>query len=534
VGLSGRPAQPWWRSAVTYEIYVRSFADANGDGVGDLAGIRARLSYVRDLGADAVWLTPFYRSPMADHGYDVADHRAVDPLFGDLRDFDAVMAEAQSLGLRVLVDLVPNHTSDQHPWFRAALAAAPDSPERGRYIFRNGRGLDGAEPPNDWQSVFGGPAWSRTPDGQWYLHLFAPEQPDLNWRDPEVVAEFESILRFWLDRGVSGFRVDVAHGLFKDPAFPDAGPGQVVRRLVDRKPGPQWDQDDVHGLYRSWRKIVDSYDGDRILVGEAWVHPPDRLARYVRPDELHQAFNFEFLQAPWDTAVLRQAIENSLAATRGVGAASTWVLSSHDVERPVSRYGGGMLGHRRARAALLLMLALPGSAYVYQGEELGLPTADLPDEALRDPIWERSGHTERGRDGSRVPLPWGGDAPPFQFGLNGSAAGSGSWLPMPPSWRGLTVETQRDDPHSMLTLYRRALRLRRQAWAVAGESLRWYQPAPHTLVFAREPDLVCAVNLGAAAARLPSHRQVLLASGPVHDDGSALVVPSDTAVWLRT
>jgi alpha-glucosidase len=521
---------PWWRSSVTYEIYVRSFADADGDGVGDLPGIRSRLPYVRDLGVDAIWLTPFYRSPMADHGYDVADYRSVDPLFGDLSDFDELLREARSLGLRVLIDLVPNHTSDQHPWFQAALAS-PDAPERDRYIFRAGQGRDGSEPPNDWTSVFGGSAWTRTADGQWYLHLFAPEQPDLNWRHPDVAAEFEAILRYWLDRGVDGFRVDVAHGLFKDPAFPDAGPGQHARRVADRKPGPQWDQDEVHVLYRSWRKIVDSYDGDRILVGEAWVHPIDRLARYIRPDEMHQAFDFEFLQTPWDAAALRVSIERSLEATQAVGAATTWVLSSHDAERQVTRYGGGMVGHRRARAAALLMLALPGSAYLYQGEELGLPTVDLPDDALRDPVWERSGHTERGRDGSRIPMPWGGDTPPFQFGPNGSSA---SWLPVPRSWRGLTVETQSADPQSMLTMYRQALRLRRQEWARAGEAMTWYDAGSEMLVFGREPGLLCAVNLGKAAARLRPRGRILLASGPVHDNGGALTLPSDTAVWLRT
>jgi alpha-glucosidase len=521
---------PWWRSAVIYEIYVRSFADANGDGVGDLAGVRSRLRYVRDLGVDAIWLTPFYRSPMADHGYDVADHRAVDPLFGDLGDVDELLQEAHSLGLRVIVDLVPNHTSHEHAWFQAALAARAGSAERARYIFRPGQGRNGEVPPNDWLSVFGGPAWTQVPDGEWYLHLFTAEQPDLNWRYPEVPQEFESILRFWLDRGVTGFRVDVAHGLFKDPALPDAGAEQFYGRLADRKPSPQWDQDDVHAVYRAWRRIVDSYDGERILVAEAWVYPPERLARYVRADEMHQAFNFDFLQTPWDAGELHRSIEWSIAASRNVGSNSTWVLSNHDVERHVSRYGGGMLGHRRARAALLLLLALPGSAYLYQGEELGLPFVNLPDAALRDPVWERSRHTIRGRDGSRVPMPWGGDEPPFQFGANGTRA---AWLPVPRSWRGLTVETQSRDPHSMLSLYRQALRLRRGERALRGEAFAWCESPPQTLVFARDPDVVCAVNLGSEAVRLPPYREILLASGPVRTEGKALVIPPDTGVWLR-
>jgi alpha-glucosidase len=515
---------------VIYEIYVRSFADADGDGVGDLPGIRSRLGYVRELGVDAIWLTPFYRSPMADQGYDVADHLAVDPLFGELRHIDELLRDARALGLRVILDLVPNHTSDQHPWFRAALDAGPDSPERARYIFRPGRGDRSEAPPNDWEARFGGPAWSRVADGQWYLHMFTPRQPDLNWRHPDVPREVESILRFWLDRGVDGFRIDVAHGLFKDPALPDAGPGQNPRRLEERRPAPQWDQDDVHEVYRRWREILDSYDGDRILVAEAWVNPPDRLARYVRPDELHQAFNFDFLETPWAAAALRRSIDRSLAATSQVGATTTWVLSNHDVERHLSRYGGGLLGRRRARAAALLMLALPGSAYLYQGEELGLPDVELPEAALRDPTWERSGHTRRGRDGHRVPMPWAGDVPPFGFGPDGSSA---TWLPMPASWRELTVARQEADPDSMLWLYRRALRLRRDVPGFGSDRMSWRESPPHTLVFTREPGVICAVNLGAAPVRLPAYGDVLLASEPVRTDRSTLVVPADNAVWCR-
>ncbi len=386
-----------------YQVYPRSFADANGDGMGDLPGITSRLDHLVELGVDALWLSPFYRSPMADAGYDVADYRDVDPIFGTLADADTLIATAHAKGLKIIVDLVPNHTSNQHPWFLAALAAGPGSPERERYLFRDGRGEGGVQPPNDWQSVFGGPAWTRVPDGQWYLHLFAPEQPDLNWDLPAVRTEFESILRFWLDRGVDGFRVDVAHGLIKAPGLPDWADANRVADGAHVRNGPMWDQDGVHEIYRSWRKILDSYPGDRILVAEAWVTPLDRLSLYVRGDEMHQAFNFAFLQAPWQAADQREVIRQSLATAQSVGAPTTWVLSNHDVTRHATRLAMGttdthtnwapgmpepdaVLGLRRARAATLLMLALPGSAYLYQGEELGLPEDIwLPDEVRAGP-----------------------------------------------------------------------------------------------------------------------------------------------------
>ncbi|MEU9164262.1 glycoside hydrolase family 13 protein [Streptomyces sp. NPDC048424] len=390
----------WWRDAVIYQVYVRSFADSDGDGVGDLRGVRSRLPHLARLGVDAVWLTPFYVSPQADGGYDVADYRAVDPLFGDLSDADELVRAAHALGLRVIVDVVPNHTSAEHPWFRAALAGEPGA--RARYHFRPGRGPDGAEPPNDWESIFGGPAWTRVaapagdggtsqPEagGDWYLHLFAPEQPDLDWDHPEVAAEFASVLRFWLDLGVDGFRVDVAHGMVKAPGLPDIGRGAQAT-LIGTEPLPFFDQDGVHEIHRGWRRLLDSYEGERIGVAEAWAPTSERLALYVRPDELHQAFNFRFLNCPWDTAAMRTVIDESLAATTSVGAPTTWVLSNHDVVRHVTRYGGGARGLARARAAALLMLALPGSAYLYQGEELGLPEVeDLPPEARRDPAFRR-------------------------------------------------------------------------------------------------------------------------------------------------
>ncbi len=521
-------ARGWWRDAVIYQIYIRSFADGDGDGVGDLSGIASRLPYLRDLGIDAIWITPFYPSPMADGGYDVADYRDIDPLFGKLADAQALIARAHELGLRLLVDLVPNHTSFRHVWFQAALEAAPGSPERRRYVFQDGRGPDGAQPPTDWASVFGGTAWTRVPDGQWYLHLFAPEQPDLNWDNREVHEEFLSVLAFWLDRGVDGFRIDVAHGLVKDQAFPDLGISAENRLLgADVHPNhAHWDRDAVHEVYREWRALLDTYGEDRIGVAEAWVSPPERMAMYVRPDELHQAFNFDYLKADWSATALREVITSSLMATAEVDATTTWVLSNHDVQRHVTRYGDGELGRRRARTAALLTMSLPGSAYVYQGEELGLPeVTDLPESVLADPTWLRSGHTVRGRDGCRVPIPWTVDGPSYGFGAGGS------WLPQPAAWSGLSVQAQSADPTSMLALYRRALAIRRDDPALRGDGLRWLAGPAETLMYERGRGLVCAVNLGAEPVALPPHDEMLLSSGPLTEDGR---LPVDTAVWIRT
>ncbi|MEW2327865.1 glycoside hydrolase family 13 protein [Micromonospora chersina] len=537
------PATGWWTEAVIYQIYPRSFADANGDGIGDLPGITARLGHLSELGVDAIWLSPFYPSPQADAGYDVADYRDVDPLFGTLGDADKMIAEAKARDLRVIVDLVPNHTSSEHRWFQAAVAAAPGSPERQRYIFRDGKGPQGAEPPNDWTSVFGGPAWTRLPDGQWYLHLFDSGQPDLNWGNPEVRGEFLDILRFWLDRGVDGFRVDVAHGLIKQADLADwQEPQEILSgQDVDKPRPPMWDQDGVHEIYREWRRLLDSYDGERILVAEAWVEPAERLARYVRPDEMHQAFNFEYLLAAWTAPAQYAVITRSLEATDSVGAPTTWVLSNHDVVRHASRLGlavgGGRpngigigdpqpdaaLGLRRARAASLLMLALPGSAYLYQGEELGLPEhTTLPDEARQDPTWERSLHTQRGRDGCRVPIPWEADAPSYGFGPTDA-----SWLPQPPVWAEYALDRQRGVDGSTYELYRTALRLRREHGLARGP-MRWLTSGDEVLTFTNG-GLTVLTNFGADPAPLPAGAEVLASSAPL--DGDA--VPTDVTVWFR-
>jgi alpha-glucosidase len=438
--------------------------------------------------------------------------------------------------------MVPNHTSDRHAWFEAALAAGPGSPERERYVFRPGTGENGELPPNDWRSTFGGSAWTRVPDGEWYLHLFAEAQPDLNWENVEVRRDFEKVLAFWFDRGVDGFRIDVAHGLIKQEGLPDAGEVGDVLEPTKREDHPHWDRDGVHEIFREWRRVADRYDGERAFVAEAWVSGPERLARYVRPGELQTAFNFDYLRAPWDAARLRDVIDTSLEALGSVGAPATWVLSNHDVVRHVTRYGRPhteghgprgdtpepldlALGTRRARAAALLMLALPGGAYVYQGEELGLPEVeDIPEALLQDPVWERSGHTARGRDGCRVPLPWTGDVPPFGFSPDGAT----TWLPQPASWQNLTASAQTGDPDSMLELYRTALRLRRDLPALGEGPLAWHDTPEGVLMFSRAPGFACAVNLSGAPYALPSHTDVLLTSGPL--DGAAL--PHDTAAWL--
>ncbi|MGV9313496.1 glycoside hydrolase family 13 protein [Streptomyces sp. NPDC003691] len=521
---SAEPPADWWRDAVIYQVYVRSFADSDGDGIGDLRGARERLPHLAGLGVDAVWLTPFYASPQADGGYDVADYRSVDPLFGDLRDAGDLITEAHRLGLRVIVDIVPNHTSDRHAWFRAAVEGGPGAPERALYHFRPGRGEDGELPPNDWESVFGGPAWTRTTAGDWYLHLFASEQPDLNWDHPAVREEFESILRFWLDLGVDGFRIDVAHGMVKAEGLPDIGLREQAK-LIGAQVLPFFDQDGVHEIHRSWRRLLDGYEGQRIGVAEAWAPTAERLALYVRPDELHQAFNFQFLTCDWDAAAMREVIDDSLAATGSVGAPTTWVLSNHDVVRHTTRYGGGERGLRRARAAALLTLALPGSAYLYQGEELGLPeVTELPDAVRQDPAFFRGDGQDGLRDGCRVPIPWSGGTAPYGFGPGGS------WLPQPGEWAGLSVAAQTGVPGSTLELYRSALAHRRELPGLGDGAMEW-RPAPAgVLAFAR-PGFVCTLNTLEEAVEIPAPGRPLLSSAPLDATGSTVRVPAGTCVW---
>ncbi|MBD7958403.1 glycoside hydrolase family 13 protein [Microbacterium sp. Sa4CUA7] len=546
---NSRPGAEWWRTAVIYQIYPRSFADASGDGVGDLPGVTSHIDDLQALGIDAIWLSPFQRSPQKDAGYDVADYCDVDPLFGTLADFDDLIDAAHSRGIRIITDLVPNHSSDQHEWFQQALAAAPGSPERARYIFRDGKGEHGELPPNNWESVFGGPAWTRVvePDGtpgQWYLHLFDSSQPDFDWSNPEVREEFRRILRFWLDRGVDGFRVDVAHGLVKAAGLPDYTPDPDAGSMGgDAADVPYWGQEGVHEIYRDWHELLAEYDGDRALCAEAWLPTVDITAQWVRPDEMHQAFNFAYLETPWDAAALREVIDESLRAYPAVGAPSTWVLSNHDVVRHASRlaltaenpqgHGIGpdspgqpepVLGLRRARAASTVMLALPGSAYLYQGEELGLPEViDLPGEARQDPTWFRTGGERYGRDGCRVPIPWQADAPAYGFSPTGR-----SWLPQPAQWAPLARSAQVDDPASTLSLYRTLLAARRAHGLGAG-ALQWIDGFGDDVLAFRNGDVTVISNIGPTPVELPAG-EVIAASEPV----TGGVLPADTTVWLRS
>ncbi|KUO22855.1 alpha-glucosidase [Streptomyces dysideae] len=592
----------WWRDAVIYQVYVRSFLDSTGDGIGDLAGVRAGLPYLKKLGVDGIWLSPFYPSPQHDHGYDVADYCDVDPLFGDLAEFELLMAAARRLGIKVLLDIVPNHCSSEHPWFQEALASAPGSAARTRFHFADGRGPDGTEPPNNWHSMFGGPAWTRVTEadgrpGQWYLHMFAPEQPDWNWRNPEVGAEFDRVLRFWLDRGIDGFRIDVAAGLYKHPELPDSPDPEADARTRDSVNPLAWNQPEVHEVWRHWRAVCEEYtarDGrERLLVGEVSVPTAREHAQYVRADELHQAFFFDLLGAPWDADAFRKVISEAMQDIAGTGSTVTWVLNNHDQVRTVTRYGEpateargclldqagdarsgahicgvvvgcpcsastpssalqphapdpaqvghnappppadliqktppGGLGVARARAAALLMLALPGAAYIYQGEELGLPeVVDLPDDVLTDPIFHRTGSRARIRDGCRVPLPWSGQASPF--GFTSGAEGAKPWLPQPEWFAEHATDRALADTRSSWHLYRDGLQLRAALPQLGEGALRWLDTPPGVLAFVRGDDLVCAVNFGTAPTPAPVSGTPLLSSGPC----PAGVLPGSTAAW---
>jgi alpha-glucosidase len=522
--------QPWWRDAVVLEVYPRSFADSDGDGVGDLAGIAAHLDHVAALGADAVWLTPFQRSPQADHGYDVADYCDVDPLFGDLAGFDALLGRAHDLGLRMIIDLVANHCSIEHPLFRAALAAGPGSSERARFHFRPGRGPGGGQPPNDWPSVFGGPAWTRVtePDGtpgEWYLHLYTPEQPDWNWADPRTAALFDDVLRFWFDRGVDGLRIDVAHGFTKAAGLPDLG--DLLARYRPMRLGSiahASDQEGNHEIFRGWRRIADSYDPPRMLVGEVNL-PADRQWRYTRRDELHQAFAFDLVSAPWSARAWRTAVSGLLTGRNAGGAACTWAVENHDVLRTPTRYGGGDRGAARARAALLAVLGLPGAVYLYQGQELGLPEAEVPPDRRQDPAFERTGTT---RDGARVPIPW----TRHPAGAHGFSPGGGQpWLPVPDGWGRWSVEEERDDPGSALSLTRSAVALRRKLHADgvldADDAVEVELTGDDALIARRPSGFALVVAMGDRPARLPAGA-VLLASA----ETAGGLLPADAAAWV--
>lgn len=524
---------------MVYQVYIRSFADGNGDGTGDIAGLRSRLPYLRDLGVDAIWLNPWYESPLHDGGYDVADYRAIEPRYGSLEEAEALISEAHDHGIKVITDLVPNHTSSEHVWFKEAIASTPGSLARNRYHIRPGKGVDGSEPPTNWTSVFGGSAWTRLDDGEWYLHLFDHTQPDLNWENPEVIEEFQSIFRFWLDRGVDGFRVDVAHGLSKDMGFPDVGETSELLISEQSVGHPFWDRDGIHPIIRGWRSVLDEYEGT-MMVAEAWV-AADRLPLYLRPDEYHQSFNFDFLAAEWNAQQMQRVLTESIDAAEAVGAAPTWVLSNHDVVRHTTRYGlpensdwrawlldgphevlDSDLGLARARAGTMFMLALPGSVYLYQGEELGLPEVwDLPIEVLDDPVWEQSGHKRKGRDGCRVPLPWTSDGPSFGFG---DAAG---WLPQPEWFGAMSAEAQAGAAGSTLELYRAALALRTQH-LIGDNEIEWLDAPSGVIAIRRGNGVECWLNVSGEPVTLDPDRTMLLSSNELVDG----TLPANTAVWL--
>jgi alpha-glucosidase len=553
--LASRKERPWWRDAVTYQIYIRSFADSNGDGIGDVEGIRSRLPYLKELGVDAIWITPWYPSPQNDHGYDVSDYMDIEPQYGTLADAEKLIKETHEHGIKFIVDVVPNHTSDQHKWFQAALKAAPGSPERDRYMFRDGKGPNGDLPPNNWEAVFGGCAWERVIEadgkpGQWYLHLFAIEQPDLNWENPEVRSHLEDVLKFWLDRGVDGFRIDVAHGMIKYPGLPDIPEVNTTSEMLAPHERPFWDQEGVHEIYRSWRKILDSYPGDRMAVAEAWVSPAARIARYVRADELQNSFNFEMLTTLWKADEIKAKIDNSMAALVEVGAPPSWVFNNHDVVRSVDRLDLGLTnngestftrqgdpakfniarGTLRAKSATLMTLALPGGTYLYQGEELGLPEVrDLPEDRLTDPRWKMSGYKDRGRDGCRVPLPWKSEPTSgFGFSTNDLLELDQAWLPMSPWMGNFSAESQDGAAGSTLSMYRQALALRKLEEGLGDGPMTWIEAGKDVVAFSRPGNFACYINFG-AAIEIPAGAKVLISSGPL--EGNSL--PTDTAVWLR-
>ena len=542
----------WWRNSAIYQVYPRSFQDSNGDGEGDLRGVISRLGYLKELGIDAIWLSPFYRSPNKDGGYDVSDPRDVDPRFGNMKDAEDLINAAHQHQIRIIVDIVPNHFSTEHLWFKEALASAPGSSARNRFHFYDGRGQSGEIPPNNWNSIFGGPAWTRITEsdgrpGQWYLHLFDSTQADLNWDNGDVREDFERTLRFWLDKGVDGFRIDVAHGLVKDEILKDHRDPEALSRALRLDVSgmsreerealmsdvPFFDREGVHEIYREWRRILDSYPGERMSVAEAFVYPSVRGSRYVRNDELHQIFNFDFLIADWDASTLKSAIDKTLREVSSVSAPPTWVLCNHDSPRVATRLGGGSTGIRKARAMALLIHALPGGIYIYQGEELGLEDAALPDEARQDPVFFRTKGADKGRDGARVPLPWNSD-PTFGF------SSGKSWLPIPEIWRGKDVENQKSDSSSSLSLYKESLRIRSEHPALqksdnhdSAQSLTWL-PAPEgVLVFRREPGFILVANTTDQMQTLNIVGELLLASSSgVMCQDESFSIPSHTTCWI--
>jgi alpha-glucosidase len=544
--FGAEPKLGWWRDAVIYQVYPRSFKDSNGDGVGDIRGVIQGLPYLSSLGIDAIWLSPFYKTPNKDGGYDVADPRDVDPSFGTLKDAEELINEAHNFGIKVIFDIIPNHFSSDHVWFKAALASAPGSPERARFHFYDGRGVDGNEPPNNWNSLFNGAAWTRVTEtdgkpGQWYLHLFDSSQPDLNWENPEVMDDFKKTLRFWLDRGVDGFRIDVAHGLAKDQILKDhRAPDALTRALRVDSRGmskeervsllsdmPFFDRDGVHDIYKEWRKVLDEYSGERMAVAEAYIYPTSRLTRYVRPGELHQVFNFDFLLIDWDAQAIKESITRVISELSDVGAPPTWALDNHDSPRVVSRLQDPI----KARALALITHALPGSIYIYQGEELGLPDGELQLSDRQDPAFIRSGGIDLGRDGARVPLPW--KAREKNFGFTTGTP----WLPMMDQYKKHSMDLQDEDGNSFLNLYRTSLALRKRHLGLGGDSeISWHESPEGIIYFSRPNKLVVLANTTNNSIDVNIHAAAILLHQSQHGasiNGSIVTVPANTTLWLQ-
>ncbi len=503
----------WWRHGVIYQVYPRSFQDSNGDGIGDLRGITGRLDHLNDgtpasLGVDAIWLSPFYPSPLTDFGYDVSDYCDVHPDYGTLADFDELVRQAHRHGIRVIVDFVPNHTSDRHPWFRASRSSR-DDPHRGWYVWRDPR-PDGS-PPNNWRSLFAavGSAWTFDPaTGQYYLHSFRREQPDLDWWNPEVREAMHGVLRFWLDRGVDGFRIDVAHKMARDPDLLDNPPELYRGRPL---PSPRRDEDwpEVHVILRDFRRLLDAYD-DRMAIGEVGIFDPARVVRYFGTslDELHLVFNFSFVRQPWRAEAFRDAVDRC-EALLPAGAWPVYTLSNHDTPRARSRYGGegglpqgewvegGMppsggdsgLGMRRARVAAMLLLTLRGTPFLYYGEEIGQADGEVPPDRVVD---------IDGRDPERTPMQWDGTP--------GAGFTTGEpWLPIGSEARTVNVAAERDDPRSLLSLYRQLIRYRRGSRPLLAGTYRAVGHEPGIFSYVREAGgrrLLVALNFTSAPVRL--------------------------------
>lgn len=481
-------AAPWWEAGVVYQIYPRSFQDSDGDGVGDLAGVEQRLDYLRDLGVDALWLSPIFPSPMADFGYDVADYRDVDPLFGTLADFDRLLEAAHARGLKLLLDFVPNHSSDRHPWFVESRSSR-SSPKRDWYIWRD-PAPDGG-PPNNWISDFGGSAWEwDAATSQFYYHAFLKEQPDLNWRNPELRAAMLDTLRFWLDRGVDGFRIDVLWHIFKAADFPDnplnpdylpsMGEMHSVLQLHST------DQPEVHTVAGEMRALADSY-GERVLIGEIYL-PVQRLMHYYGREApgVHLPFNFQLIDAPWNAEALAALIE-AYEAALPPGGWPNWVLGNHDRPRVAAKRG-----EAQARVAAMLLLTLRGTPTLYYGDEIGMADVTIPREAVKDPRELREPGLGLGRDPVRTPMAWS-DAP------HGGFSTAEPWLPLHPDWRERNVAAQAREPRSMLSLHRELLALRRTRPALAVGSFTLVAGHNDVLAFERrmgEERLLVALNLG--------------------------------------